>query len=113
MGKSGTGFPGSEVLFLLRGQGINFDAHAREFEARDFAVDLVRNPINPFLKHLRGLGHVLGGKRLVGERHVHHRGGMAFSGREIHKPAVGEHVNTVSVGESEFFHKIPDQFPLR
>ena len=48
-----------------------------------------------FDAHARPLGR----ERLVGEAHVHHRGGVALGGREVDEPALGQQVDALAAGE--------------
>ena len=73
------------------------DAHGFELEPGDFAVDGLGHGIDFGLEFLVMLDHVLGGERLVGEAHVHHRRGMAFGGGEIDEAAFAEQINLAAV----------------
>src|SRR5947207_15529122 len=51
---------------------------------------------------------VLSGKRLVGEAHVHHSGGMSFGSREIDEASFSKQVNFAAVLELVFIHERAD-----
>src|SRR5688572_723995 len=70
--------PGGEVRLLLRGEHVDVHAHGSELEPRDLEVDVTGNAVHLALQRGTLLDHELGGERLVGEAHVHHRGGMPF-----------------------------------
>src|SRR5437879_10625591 len=79
--------PGSEVAFLLGGELVEPMAHRIEFEARDFLVQVLRNDVDLRLEVLVVRAQVFGGKRLDGEAHVHHGGGVPLGGgNELRQP---------------------------
>src|ERR1700686_5252826 len=85
--------PGSQVILLLGSELVELVAHGLELKARDFAVEMLWNDVDLRLHRFMVLHQVFGGKRLVGEAHVHHRGGMPFGGGKIYEPAFAQEVN--------------------
>src|SRR5260370_40254041 len=85
--------PGSEVVFLLRRELVQSVTHRIKLEASDFLVQVFRYDIHLRLEVLVIRAQVFGGKRLVGEAHVHDGSGMAFSGGKIDKAASGVQVD--------------------
>src|SRR5207247_3347572 len=79
---SGPLIPGCEVTLLLGGERVDGHAHRRELEPRDLPVELGRDAMHVLAERRGLLHHVLRGERLVGERHVHHAGGVAFRRRQ-------------------------------
>src|SRR5260370_10172557 len=75
--------PGSEVVFLLRGELVEPVTHRIELEARDFLVQVFGYDIHLRLKVLVVRAQIFGGKRLVGKAHVHYGSGMPFGGGKI------------------------------
>ena len=69
-------------------------------------VELLRDEIDLGFERGAVLDHVFGGQRLVGEAHVHHGGGVAFGGRQVHQAAVGEQVELAAVGQHELFYEV-------
>ena len=72
------------------------------FEAsfsRAISSSISRGPGGPSSPGLVVLGHVLGGERLVGEAHVHHRGRVALGGRQVDQPPLGEQEDLAPVLE--------------
>src|SRR3954470_15054950 len=67
--------PRGQVLGLVIREGVDLDAHGRELEPRDLAVDLLRHDIDLLLELTGLLDRELDRERLVRERHVHHLGG--------------------------------------
>ena len=53
------------------------------------------------------LDRVLGRERLVREGHVHDDRRVAFGGRDVDEPAVGEQVDAPAVGERELLDELP------
>src|SRR6476661_2788968 len=103
----GAEVPGAKIALLLRGEGVDGDAHPRELEARDLLVAVARQPVHVLAQMLRFPNHVLGGEGLIRERHVHHTRGVALGGGEIHEPAVGEHAEPLAV-EPPLLHELAD-----
>src|SRR6266850_8503204 len=97
--------PGSEVAFLLGGELVEPMAHRIEFEARDFLVQVLRNDVDLRLEVLVVRAQVFGGKRLVGEAHVHYGSGMSFGGRQIDETSFCEQVNFAAILELIFVHE--------
>src|ERR1700676_525309 len=85
--------PGGEVVLLLGRELVEFVTHGFEFEARDFAVEMLGNDVDLRLHALVILEQILSRKRLIGEAHIHHGGGMAFGGGEIHEAPFAEEVH--------------------
>src|ERR1051325_1748654 len=94
---SGPLIPGSEVALLLGGEGVDADAHRRQLEARDLAVELLGDTVHVLAERRRVLHHVLRGQRLVGEGHVHHARGVALRRGEVHEPPFRQHENALAV----------------
>src|SRR5258707_4753424 len=70
--------PARQVVFLLDGQPVDLDAHGLELHLGDLFIKRFRHRIDLFLERGVILHHVLGGQRLVGETHIHHRGRVPF-----------------------------------
>src|SRR5712692_8757206 len=96
--------PGGEVAFLLGSELVESVAHGIELEARDFLVQVVRNDVHLRLEIFVVRAKVFGGKRLVGEAHVHNGCGMAFGGGEIDQASLGEQVDLTAVLHLIFVH---------
>src|SRR5260370_39130715 len=75
--------PGSEVMFLLRRELVQPVTHRIELEARDFLVQVFGYDIHLRLEVFVIGAQIFGGKRLVGEAHVHYVSGMPFGGGKI------------------------------
>src|SRR5581483_4850383 len=75
--------PRRHVLHLLRRRRVDRNAERGELELRDFLVDVLGDRVDLLLERLVVLREVRGRHRLVGERHVHHGGGVAFAGGEV------------------------------
>src|SRR5258708_4203927 len=84
---------GSEVVFLLRGELVQPVTHGIELEARDFLVQVFGYDIHLRLEVLVIGAQILGGKRVVGEAHVHYGSGMSFGGGKIDEAAFGEEID--------------------
>src|SRR6266851_1279952 len=96
--------PGSEVVFLLRRELVQSVAHRIELEARDFLVQVFGYDIHLRLEVFVIGAQIFGGKRLVGEAHVHYGSGMSFGGGKIDEAAFGEQVNLAAVLQLIFIH---------
>src|SRR5205807_5730871 len=59
--------PGSEILRLLLGQGVDPDAFGAEFEGRHLLVDLGRDRVDIRRQRPAAAGQVLEGQRLIGK----------------------------------------------
>ena len=68
----GTLAPARQILFLLRSELIDLDAHSFELQAGDALVEFDRHGEDLLLEILMVLHQVLAGERLVSEAHVHH-----------------------------------------
>ena len=79
------------------GEHVDVDAHGLQLEARDLAVDLQGHVVHGEREILVVLGDVLRAQRLVGEAHVHHRGGVSLGCGEIEQASLGKHVHGASV----------------
>src|SRR5262249_24604777 len=103
---SGSLVPGSEVLRLLVGQGVDLDAQRRELEPRDLGVDLARHRVDVALQAGRVVDHVLGGERLVGEGHVHHGRGMTLGRREVDEASLRDQEEALPILELELLDEL-------
>src|SRR5690242_1931460 len=75
--------PGCQVVLLLRRELIDQDSHGFQLELGDLTVNGLGHSINLPLELGSMFDEIFGGKRLIGEAHVHDSGGMAFGGAEI------------------------------
>src|SRR2546422_6059661 len=97
--------PGSEVAFLLGGELVEPMAHRIEFEARDFLVQVLRNDVDLRLEVLVVRTQIFGGKRLVGEAHVHYGGGVPLGGGKIDEAPFSEQVYLAAILQFIFIDK--------
>src|ERR1700684_3141075 len=88
--------PAGHVLHLLGCRRVDRDPERGELELRDLFVDVVRNRVDLLLERLVVLRKVRRRHRLVGERHVHHGGGVAFAGREVDETALAQNAHARS-----------------
>src|ERR687892_1636253 len=75
--------PGAEVGLLLRSEGVDLDAHGLELQPGHLGVDLGLDRVHGPFQALRVPDDPLDAQRLVRERHVHHRRGMALGGCQV------------------------------
>src|SRR5579872_658868 len=52
------------------------------------------------------LHEVLGGKRLIGEAHIHHASRVAFGGGKVDEAAFAEQIDLASIFHGVFFHEV-------
>src|SRR5688572_2265565 len=90
-------FPRGQILRLLRGEGIDLHAHSLELQAGNFFIDFRGDGVYLLLEFVRVLRHVLSGKRLIRERHIHHGSRMPFSGSEVDEPPFAKDVDLASI----------------
>ena len=93
-------------MLLLGGEPVDRHPHRLQLHAGDLFVQVFRHRVDAVFELAVILHHVLGGQRLVGEAHIHHRRRMPFGGREIDQAAVGQHVQLAPVAERILFHEL-------
>ena len=79
----GSFLPGGEILLLLSGESVNFYAHGREFQARDFLVQIFRQCVNNVLEFPFIIHELFCREGLVGKTHVHDFGRVAFGRDQV------------------------------
>src|SRR5580704_2715908 len=94
--------PGSQIVLLLRRELIDVDSHGFELELGNLAIDGIRHRIDLPLQFRAVLNQIFGGKRLIGEAHIHHSGRMAFGGGEIDEAAFAEQIDPTAIFHGKF-----------
>ncbi len=84
-------------MFLLGGELVEPVAHGFELEARDFLVQVLGNDIHLRLEVFVVGAQIFGGKRLVGEAHVHDRSGMSFGSGKIDEAPFSKQVHLAAI----------------
>ena len=90
--------PGLPVVLLLRCGLIDPHTQRLELQTPHLVVDLGWNRVNAGLPLAAFTHQLLHTQRLERERHIHHRSGMAFGGRQVDHPSVGQQVQPPPVG---------------
>src|SRR5258708_5812785 len=98
--------PTRQILLLLRREAVDLDAHGLELQLGDMLVQVLRYRVNALFQRRVVLHHVVGGKRLVGEAHVHDRCRMAFGGRKVDQSAFAEHIDAAPVAHHVLFDEL-------
>src|SRR5512132_477711 len=81
-------------------------------EPRFSVLGPLRHGVDALLQGAVVLHHPLAARRLVGEGHVHHAGGVALGGGQVHQPALAEHDDPLAGLEGELLHEVADGGPL-
>src|SRR5215216_1829735 len=102
-------FPRSQVLSLLFGEYIDRYAHCFELKTGNLAVNIAGNRINFLLQLVGILRHVLSRKRLIGEGHVHHRGGVSFSRGKVDQASLTKDIDLSTILGGVLIHERADQ----
>src|SRR5690242_16767965 len=98
--------PGYEILLLFGRQHVDGNAEGREFQTRDFLVDLFGNADDRRRQRAAPADEILGGERLIRERHVHDGRRMAFRGGEIDETAFTEQTDRAAVADVVFVDEL-------
>src|SRR5207253_1129301 len=87
---------------------VYLHAHGLELQAGDLGVDVLGHVVDAVLEPGGVAHHPLGHQGLVGEAHVHDRGGVTFGRPQVHQPPLGhDHHPAVAVGpgHEELLHQ--------
>src|ERR1022692_2813885 len=98
--------PARQVLFLLRTQAVDLDAHRLQLEFRNPLIEVLGNNVNLLLQRGVVLHQVLHRERLVSEAHVHDGRWMAFRCGEVDQAAFAQQVDLAAVSQRELFDKV-------
>src|SRR5579883_2291609 len=110
--RSRPGFPRSQVPLLFGGQLVDLDPHRLKLQLGDLGVDLNRHIVYLPLQPGRVANQVGDGQCLIREAHIHDRGRMSLSGREVDQPSLGQHVDPSPIGQTKLLDKIADHSPF-
>src|SRR5580700_511017 len=98
--------PACQVVFLFGREAIDLYAHGFQLHTGHLFVQIFGNGVDALFQAGMVFDHVLGGKRLIGEAHIHHRSRMAFGCGQIDEAAFTEHVDLAAIAHGELFHKL-------
>ena len=90
----GAGLPAIHVFgHLFAEQFVDFDAHRFEFEGGNFLVHFGGQGQHAIFQFAFVFDEVFQSEGLVGEAHIHNRGGMAFGAGKIDETSFGQDID--------------------